>query len=470
MKDRLRFLHTADLHLGRPLKSASQVPDYLEQVFNDAGFKALRNIVTQVIDRDLDFVVISGDLYDSEARSIKASRIFLEECRRLAAHNKPVYIISGNHDPGGDKLEPFEYPDNVYFFDSEEVELKEYQGDAEQGDTEQGDAELTLARILGQSYRSNSDSRKMYTYYTVPDKNLFNLGLIHTQLNPDNRRYVPISKAELMEKDDIHYWALGHIHQPLVLNTSSPAVVYSGTPQGHNISEVGVKGCFIVEAEPGDPGENIKLEFIPTSPVIYKKIEVDISDLSRNLRRLSDLEELLLEKAEEQLDNNLFTEIDFYGMENENVSTAGEVNYEGVIIRWLITGRSSLHERIADNLAEAETEVKAYLNKQLAAKGMEPFVWTHSVQLRTSRELPDLEEIRENEIYQAVARVIQDLSEDSELEAELLSEWGSIWEGSEDHENRDNDSFYPDLETKQEIIEAAQEKIIAYLFAGGDGQ
>ncbi|MGM0414805.1 MAG: metallophosphoesterase family protein [Bacillota bacterium] len=459
MSDKLRFLHTADIHLGRPLRSASQVPDYLEKEFNEAGFKALKYMVSQVIDRDLDFIVISGDLYDSEARSVKASRIFLEECKRLAAHHKPVYIISGNHDPGGNKLEPFEYPDNVFFFASEEVELNQYKRDAKR----------TLARVLGQSYRSSSDSRKMYTYYTVPDKNLFNLGLIHTQLNPDNRRYVPISKAELMEKDDIHYWALGHIHQPLVLSTSAPAMVYSGTPQGHNISETGVKGCFIVETDIKNPGENLKLEFIPTSPVIYKKIEVDISKETRNLRTLSDLQEVLLQRAEKQLEDNLFTEIDFYGLENKNVSTANDVPYEGVIVRWLITGRSSLHERIADNLDEAETELKSYLNKQLAVKGMEPYIWTHSVQLRTSRELPDLEEIRKNEVYQAVDRVIQDIREDPELEAELLSEWGSIWEGDEDHENRDNDSFYPDPETRAEIIEAAREKIIAYLFAGGDG-
>jgi len=247
-------------------------------------------------------------------------------------------------------------------------------------------------------------------------------------------------------------------------------MVYSGTPQGHNISEVGVKGCFIVEAGIGNPGDNIMLKFIPTSPVIYKKIEVDISNISRNLRTVSDLQEVLLERAEEQLANNLFAEIDFYGLENDNVSAASEVPYEGAIVRWLITGRGSIHERIADNLDEAETEVKVYLNKQLAARGMKPFVWTHSVQIRTSEELPDIEEIKDNEIYQAVDRVIKDLGEDPELEAELLSEWGSIWEAAEDHENSDNDSFYPDQETREEIIEAARDKIIAYLFAGGDGQ
>lgn len=458
MKETIKFLHTADIHLGRPLKSASKAPDHLTELFNDASYKALKNIFDQAIERDLDFVVISGDLYDSEARSVKASRNFLEQCQRLAEYNIPVYIISGNHDPGGKELEPFDYPDNVYFYPSEEVETNNYKADTER----------TLARIIGQSYRSNFESRKMYSYYTVPDKNHFNLGLIHTQLNPDNRRYVPISQTELKEKDDIHYWALGHIHQPLVLNSSSPALVYAGTPQGHNISEVGVKGCFIVEVSTNKPEETPKLQFIPTSPVIYKKIEVNISEEDKPLKTLSDLQELLLEKAASQQNNNFIEEIDFYGLDQDNVSIDAEAPVKGSIIRWVITGHGPLHERISSNQDEAEEDLRDYLNNHLAASGINPFVWTHSIQIRTSRELPDLEEIKENEIYQEIDKVIQDISNDSELEAELLREWGTIWEGDEDHESEDNDSFYPDSETKQEIIEAARKKIIAYLFAGGE--
>ena len=458
MKDTIKFLHTADIHLGRPLKSASQAPDHLNELFNNASYNALKNIFDQAINRRLDFVVISGDLYDSEARSVKASRNFLEECRRLKEFNIPVYIISGNHDPGGKELEPFDYPENVYFYPSEEVEINNHKNDSGN----------TLARIIGQSYRSNFESRKMYTYYTVPDKNHFNLGLIHTQLNPDNRRYVPISQSDLLEKDDIHYWALGHIHQPLVLNSSSPALVYSGTPQGHNISEVGVKGCFIVEVPIQNPEKIPQINFIPTSPVIYKKIEFNITEMDERLKTLSNLQELLLEKAEKQQDNNFTDEIDFHGIDRENVFIDGKAPVKGVIIRWVITGHGPLHERISSNQDEAEEDLRDFLNRNLASPGNNPFVWTHSVQIRTSEELPDLEELKENEIYKEIDKIINEVSNNPDLEAKLLREWGSIWEGDEDHENRDNDSFYFDEETKQEIIEAARNKIIAYLFAGGD--
>ena len=458
MKETIKFLHTADIHLGRPLKSASQAPDHLIDIFNDASYKALKNIFDLAIERKLDFIVISGDLYDSDARSVKASRNFLEQCQRLKEYNISVYIISGNHDPGGKESELFDYPDNVYFYPSEEVEINNHKND-------NGNI---LARIIGQSYRSNFESRKMYTYYTVPDKNHFNLGLIHTQLNPDNRRYVPISQSELKEKDDIHYWALGHIHQPLVLNNSSPALVYSGTPQGHNISEVGVKGCFIVEVPVKKPGKMPQIQFIPTSPVVYKKIEVDISEMDQPLRNLSDLQEILLEKAEKQQNNNFTEEIDFYGIDKENVVIDGKASIKGIIIRWVITGHGPIHEQVSSNQDEAEEDLRNFLNSHLAAPGITPFVWSHSVQLRTSKELPELEELKENEIYQEIDKVIKEVSNNPELEAELLKEWGSIWEGDKDNENRDNSSFYPDPEIKQEIISAARDKIISYLFAGGD--
>ncbi|MFW6230287.1 MAG: metallophosphoesterase family protein, partial [Halanaerobium sp.] len=325
----------------------------------------------------------------------------------------------------------------------------------------------TLARIIGQSYRSKFESRKMYSFYKVPDKNYFNLGLIHTQLNPDNSRYVPVSQTELKSKDDIHYWALGHIHQPLVLNRSTPALVYSGTPQGHNISEVGVKGCFIVEANIKNPEIIPQLQFVPTSNVIYKKIEVDISE-EKSLKTLSDLQKLLLKRAEVYLNNIYNEEIDFLGLDYDNVSIDGKAPVKGLIIRWVITGHGPLHKKISSNQDEAEVDLKNYLNKYLASPGVRPFAWTHSIKIRTTRELPDLEEIKGNEIYQEVEKIIQEIFSNSELETELLREWGSIWEGEEDHENRDNDSFYPDSETKQEIIEAAREQIIAYLFTRGE--
>jgi len=84
----MRFLHVADLHIGRRLSgfSLEQEQRYaLEQILLMAREQA-------------DAVLIAGDLYDKSQPSGAAVEMvswFLTELSRLA---KPVFLISGNHD------------------------------------------------------------------------------------------------------------------------------------------------------------------------------------------------------------------------------------------------------------------------------------------------------------------------------------------------------------------------------------
>src|SRR6056297_1641385 len=98
MNNKLKFMHTADIHLGRPLSFAGNPPQELLDIFNKAGEAALKRLVEKSIENEADFIIIAGDLYDLEARSVKSSRFFLKQCKILQKENIPVYIISGNHD------------------------------------------------------------------------------------------------------------------------------------------------------------------------------------------------------------------------------------------------------------------------------------------------------------------------------------------------------------------------------------
>src|SRR6056297_2864523 len=99
MNNKLKFMHTADIHLGRPLSFSGNPPQELLDIFNKAGESALKRLVNKSIENMVDFIIIAGDLYDLEARSVKSSRFFLEQCQKLENEDIPVYIISGNHDP-----------------------------------------------------------------------------------------------------------------------------------------------------------------------------------------------------------------------------------------------------------------------------------------------------------------------------------------------------------------------------------
>ncbi|MGH3832861.1 MAG: exonuclease SbcCD subunit D [Pseudonocardiaceae bacterium] len=96
----MRFLHTADWHVGKTLKGHSRLPEQ-EQV--------LREIVRVVRDHQLDAVLIAGDLYDSAAPSAPAQQLVVRTLMALAATGAKVVVIAGNHDHAAtlDAYRPF---------------------------------------------------------------------------------------------------------------------------------------------------------------------------------------------------------------------------------------------------------------------------------------------------------------------------------------------------------------------------
>lgn len=438
MAKEIKFIHTADIHLAKELSYNSLADDNLKNIFSDAGKKAFENLVELAVDEDVDFIVIAGDLYDREARSIKASRFFLKQSQYLNQKGIDLFLISGNHDPAGVEKEVFELPANVYYFSSKEVELFEYQKEGR-----------LAARIMGQSYRQKFESRTMYNFYTAPDQAVFNIGLLHTALTKDNSRYVPVNKGELLTKKEINYWALGHLHQYQKLN-DRPAVYFPGTLQAHNISEQGSKGAILVEV---DSNLNSKEKFISLAPVIFKELELDLE--KEDLKNISQLQQLADKKI-----NNIREKI---RIENDN----RKYKVEAVIVRLLIKGRTELHQYAADNREELEATLLEEFRSRHTKES--PFIWLHSLFFRTAKTLKNLEQLKNNNpLYQNIEQLINEILTDEKLSQELLAEWGQIWQGDQNAEDRDNHKFYADKKLKKEILAEAEKIIISELLEDGD--
>jgi exonuclease SbcD len=96
----MRFLHTADWHVGKTLKGHSRL-DEQEQV--------LREIVRVVREQEVDAVLVAGDLYDSAAPSAPAQKLVVRTLMALAGAGAEVVVIAGNHDHAAtlDAYRPF---------------------------------------------------------------------------------------------------------------------------------------------------------------------------------------------------------------------------------------------------------------------------------------------------------------------------------------------------------------------------
>lgn len=98
----MRFLHTSDWHLGLNVKHAGEAAARLRE----ERWAAARRIAGIAREQSVDFVLIAGDLFDSNAPAPAEIR---EAAASLGAFPAPVYVIPGNHDPdvpGG----PWEHP------------------------------------------------------------------------------------------------------------------------------------------------------------------------------------------------------------------------------------------------------------------------------------------------------------------------------------------------------------------------
>lgn len=84
----MQILHTSDWHVGRTLHGES-LSDSI-----DAFFSWLKELVIQ---RKVDVVLISGDVFDRSVPPVHAVRQLSRYLTDLAGHTR-IILTSGNHD------------------------------------------------------------------------------------------------------------------------------------------------------------------------------------------------------------------------------------------------------------------------------------------------------------------------------------------------------------------------------------
>ncbi|MGW1892619.1 exonuclease SbcCD subunit D [Streptomyces sp. NPDC002004] len=85
----MRLLHTSDWHLGRAFHRVNML---------DAQAEFVAHLVATVRERDVDAVLVSGDVYDRAVPPLAAVELFDGTLHHLADLGVPTVMISGNHD------------------------------------------------------------------------------------------------------------------------------------------------------------------------------------------------------------------------------------------------------------------------------------------------------------------------------------------------------------------------------------
>ncbi|MGF1585093.1 MAG: exonuclease SbcCD subunit D [Bacteroidales bacterium] len=339
---KLKFVHTADLHLDTPFKGLSEWNPLLAGKLKDATYKSFSNIIDLCIAEEVDFLIVAGDIFDSESSSLAAQIRFIDELKRLSGMGIQTYFLCGNHDYLGSWVKNFSLPEGVFRFGSESVERFTFSRNGSK-----------IADIYGISYETSHISENLVPQYLKGENPApFSIAVLHGMADIVGRdeNCAPFRVKDILSRP-FDYWALGHVHAARVLSRD-PLVVYPGNPQGRDFGEKGPKGCTLVEMTSGMKPE---VKFVPVQQVRFEDLEIDLTGHND----ITILKEVI-EEGKSQL--------------------AATGRGSGLILRISLVGRTELHKFL--NKPGESVQFTHMLNEGQLER--DSFSWVDSITVKTS--------------------------------------------------------------------------------------
>lgn len=374
------FIHTADLHLDSPFRGISEVHEKIGLELTEATFRTFNKMIDLCIEKQVDFLLITGDIYDGADRSLRAQLLFRDGLKRLSESGIKAYIVHGNHDPLDGWSANLDWPKNVHIFKGKSVEKVLVEKDGEE-----------MAQIYGISFHNREIKTNLTNKFpkiSQSKKALFTIGMLHCNVgtNTGHEPYAPCTLQDLITRN-FDYWALGHVHKKAIINEDNPLVIYPGNPQGLHPKETGARGCFLVNVnENGEP----TAEFIEIGFIKWFEEELSIDFLYTEQELISKIHNYIENIREE----------------------AGE---RSSVCRIILTGRSALHSSIARKgvLDDILRDIRE------DEEGEKQFVWIESIEDNTNPEIDRKSLLERKDFIGDLVRLFEEFSHDKTKIAEL---------------------------------------------------
>ena len=265
----MRFAHLSDSHLGaRQFGLLERETDF---------YDVFAKNIDKIIEKDVDFVIHSGDLFDNNRPSTEALLAFQKALLRLNEAKIPIYAIAGNHDS---ILRKGALPPQVLFKD---IGLKLISPD---------NPAYTEGPVLicGIPYVPSSQSRALKNAYEqlskLADKYLKSILVSHQGI--DKWMHEDTHEIELSEMpQNFDYYAMGHVHNYVEEDFGKGKLVYPGSMEiwrtsesNENYREHG-KGFVVVDLSYDKPHvERVKID-LPRE--FYKEV-IDYNKFDERLK------------------------------------------------------------------------------------------------------------------------------------------------------------------------------------------
>ena len=279
----MRFLHTADWHLGRIF--------YGQYLTEDQAHVLEHQFFSILKDEKIDGILLAGDVFDRAVPPIEAIELWDSIITRLAMDYKmPLFVVSGNHD-GAERLEVGRSmlgQSGIHIWGSPHHALQPFEFEGADGRVAICPMPFSEPRRIGDALGLNSSESKpvdtdtaedtLFSYVDDKDQeavalNLHNYDQMYQSWSdylykqvPKQMRSIAISHAFVMGGEvggsertlsvggseqvsphvfkNFHYTALGHLHGPQRMGADH--IRYSGSPLKYSFDEHEQKKSFTI--------------------------------------------------------------------------------------------------------------------------------------------------------------------------------------------------------------------------------
>jgi DNA repair exonuclease SbcCD nuclease subunit len=252
--NKIKILHTADMHLGSVFSSLSSDKAKIRQ--NESLASCIKIIKSAI---DCDFLFLSGDIFESGDIPLRYADAILDAIKEI--NDTEVFYACGNHDNYHTHIVSYcikNAPANLHIFSPDTLSVFTM--------------EDKKTRVYGMSFSSEHSYEQLSDKLPLCDSEYINILCVHADIESGMYNPIDIKNASSKGYD---YIALGHIHSFSGINNQGNTFwAYPGIPEGRGFDECGQKGYI-----KGELSKNLcSLDFCTSSERMYVDEIIDISD------------------------------------------------------------------------------------------------------------------------------------------------------------------------------------------------
>jgi DNA repair exonuclease SbcCD nuclease subunit len=277
----VRFLHSADWQIGMPARFMSEEAATL---YTESRFEAIRRIGQLARERGCEFVVVAGDVFDT---NFLGRRTLLRAAEAMADVPVPLFLLPGNHDPL-DASSVYDNPELAARLPARVRILRDDQPVVVRPGVE----------VVGAPWRTRRPVEDLLTaaLRVLPADGTLRVAVGHGAVDQvmgvmrDEPATIRLEAVERALADGrAHYVALGDRHSTTRVGDSG-RVWYSGTPEPTRFDETDPGNVLIVEVDDDD----VQVERVPVGR--WRFLEMahavhgpgDVDALERDLQAIAD--------------------------------------------------------------------------------------------------------------------------------------------------------------------------------------